>query len=305
MLSPHRLKTGNYVTLAAPGRFVTVDEINDFTRLVKEWGLKVKIDKELFARHHQFAGDDMTRAGCLQKAMDDPGIKAIFCARGGYGSSRILEYINLRQFARYPKWIAGFSDITAIHAFLARNGYESVHALMPFTYHSSDQAAGLSSASLYEALFSGYPEYRFSGHELNTEGIAAGELIGGNLSVIYSLQATQWQFKPVNRILFIEDVDEYLYHIDRMMTNLRLSGFLSRLKGIIVGYMSDMHDNKIPYGEDAYNIIRKAVKLYKYPLCFGFPAGHSDPNNALVIGRKVRLEVSHHSCSLTFMKSGE
>jgi len=300
MISPLKLKSGDTVCLAAPGRFITDSEINDFTGLVASWGLKVKISAELFERHHQFAGDDMTRAGNLQHALDDPGIKAIFCARGGYGSARILDKINIREFARFPKWIVGFSDITALHAFLAGHGYESIHSMMPFTYHSSDPSAAESATTLYKALFSRQLEYGFEGHPLNVGGETEGELIGGNLSVIYSLQATPWQYNPKDSILFIEDVDEYLYHVDRMMTNLKLSGFLGKLKGIIVGYMADMHDNKIPFGEDAFLIINKATSGFRYPLCFGLPAGHGEPNKALIIGRKIRLRVGDSTCSLTF-----
>ena len=305
MISPDILKKGDTISLAAPGRFITETEINDFTGLANSWGLKMNLPAGLFARHHQFAGDDSTRRKCLQQVMDDTEIKAIFCARGGYGSLRILERIKMKKYARFPKWIIGFSDITAIHAYLNNQGFETVHALMPFSYRSSDKDSALSSASLHEVLFTAPPDYQFAGHPMNTIGTAEGELIGGNLSVIYSLQATPWQFNPQNRILFVEDVDEYLYHIDRMMTNLRLSGFLSQLKGIVVGYMSEMHDNKIPFGSDACRIIAAAVKTFGYPVCFGFPAGHKDPNNALILGRKVRLEAGKKLCRLQFAAQDE
>jgi muramoyltetrapeptide carboxypeptidase len=305
MISPDILKKGDTISLTAPARFITEAEINDFTVLAKSWGLKLKIPAGLYARYHQFAGNDSTRGKCLQEVMDDAEIKAIFCARGGYGSLRILEQINIRNYTRFPKWIIGFSDITAIHAWLNHQGFESVHALMPFSYRTSDKDSVLSAASLREMLFTGPPDYQFAGHPMNTTGNAEGELIGGNLSVIYSLQATPWQYHPGNRILFIEDVDEYLYHLDRMMTNLRLSGFLCRLKGIIVGYMSEMHDNKIPFGKDAFKIIADAVKPFGYPVCYGFPAGHKEPNYALIFGRKVRLEAGKNLCRLQFAATDE
>ena len=293
MIPVKQLKQGDRVSLAAPARAIQFSEISDFLDLARnEWGLEVEVDDALFSLDHQFAGDDATRLAVLQKTLDDPGIKAVFCCRGGYGTARLLGSLDLTAFREQPCWVIGYSDITALHALLNRQGIESIHAMMPFTYRSSHPLSKASAESLHMALFRQPEAYHFPPHELNVSGQAEGELIGGNLSVIYSLQATPWQYEPGGRILFLEDVDEYLYHIDRMMMNLRDSGFLEGLAGLVVGYMTDIHDNETPFGRDACRIIADAVKQYGYPVGFGFPAGHQDPNHALIIGRKISLDVS-------------
>jgi muramoyltetrapeptide carboxypeptidase len=301
MNKARQLQKGDRVALVAPARAIHQSEIQDFLDLAtREWGLEVQTEPELFNRDHQFAGDDPTRIAAFQKLIDDPGVKAIFCCRGGYGTTRILNSLDLTAFRKHPGWIIGYSDITALHALLNREGIESMHAMMPFSYTAGRPEVQSSAESLYKALFQEVGDYHFPAHTLNVEGYASGELIGGNLSVIYSLQATPWQYQPRNKILFLEDVDEYLYHIDRMMMNLQASGFLEGLSGLIVGYMTDMHDNETSFGMDAFHIISSAVKPYGYPVGFGLPAGHQDPNNALIIGRKVSLEVSTGRSTLRF-----
>lgn len=291
--------------MIAPARAIHQSEIQDFLDLAtREWGLEVQADPELFNRDHQFAGDDPARIAALQKALDDPGVKAIFCCRGGYGTTRVLNSLDLTAFRKHPGWIIGYSDITALHALLNREGIETLHAMMPFSYRAGRPEVHASAESLHKALFRQAEDYHFPAHGLNVEGHTTGELIGGNLSVIYSLQATPWQYEPRSKILFLEDVDEYLYHIDRMMINLQASGFLEGLNGLIVGYMTDMHDNETSFGKDAYRIISSAVKPYGYPVGFGFPAGHQDPNNALIIGRKASLKVSAAGSTLTFHPRG-
>ncbi len=301
MIRARKLQKGDRVALVAPARAILESEIQDFLDLAtREWGLEVQAEPELFSRNNQFAGDDSTRLALLQKALDDPGIKAIFCCRGGYGTVRLLNSLDLEGFKKQPCWLIGYSDITALHALFNREGVEAMHAMMPFSYRAGEPEINTSADSLYKALFHQIEDYHFPAHPLNIEGHASGELIGGNLSVIYSLQATPWQYKTGNRILFLEDVDEYLYHIDRMMMNLKASGFLEGLSGLIAGYMTDMHDNETSFGKDAYRIISSAVEPYGYPVGFAFPAGHQDPNHALIIGRKASLKVSPEGSSLKF-----
>jgi len=304
MIQASILQKRDRVALVAPARAILEPEIKDFFDLAsREWGLEVEADEKLFSRDHQFAGDDSTRLAVLQKALDDPCVKAIFCCRGGYGTTRLLNSLDLTGFRKHPCWIIGYSDITALHALVNRKGVETIHAMMPFSYRVGKPEINVSADSLYKALFLQTEKYHFPPYQLNVEGHASGELIGGNLSVIYSLQATPWQYESGNRILFLEDVDEYLYHIDRMMMNLQASGFLEGLSGIVIGYMTDMHDNETSFGKDAYQIISSAVKPYGYPVGFGFPAGHQDPNHALIIGRKASLEVRADGSTLQFHPS--
>ena len=233
--------------------------------------------------------------------LDDEEIKAVFCARGGYGTARLLDGIDLNAFARYPKWIAGFSDITALHScILMKTGKAVLHSAMPYTLRDAEGRDDPGLASLFGVLRGKFPHYKVSPDDLNRYGRGKGILLGGNLSVLYSLTGTAYQVPTKGAILFLEDVDEYLYHIDRMMLNLKMSGMLEQLNGLIVGGMTEMHDNNIPYGRNAYEIIRDAVEPYKFPVCFGFPAGHQNPNLAMVLGREVDLVVEAGSVSMDY-----
>ncbi len=290
-LRPQYLKKGDLVGITAPARWVDPSDIGDFMALLKSSGYLAETGS-IHTRHHQFAGDDDARLEDLQAMMDHPGIRAIFCARGGYGSIRLLEQIDLSAFSRNPKWLVGFSDITALHAMLYKRLLcESLHACMPFTVKDVANGTNPGITSMLNALQGKFQEYKVEAHELNRTGQAEGVFLGGNLSVLYSLTGTPFQPDTDNAILFLEDVDEYLYHIDRMMQNLKLSGMLSGLRGLVIGGMVDMQDNHTPFGMDAYNIIHDAVREYSYPLLFGFPAGHQDPNLALVLGRHYMLSV--------------
>ena len=301
-MRPPYLKKGDLVGLTAPARWVNPEDIKEFLDVLNEEGYH-PVMGPIHSRCNQFAGDDPTRLEDLQSMFDHPEIRAIFCARGGYGTIRILPQLVLDEFSRYPKWVVGYSDITALHSLLAvRTGCESLHACMPYSFKdlSSRNNAGIT--SLFDALRGKMPDYRVEAHALNRPGQAEGILIGGNLSVLYSLTGTPYQIDTKNAILFLEDVDEYLYHIDRMMQNLKLCGMLSGLAGLVVGGMTDMNDNEIPYGSEASQIIREAVDKYGYPVLFNFPAGHGDPNLSLVLGRKSRLIVDDQGGKLTVLK---
>jgi len=231
---------------------------------------------------------------------DDPEIKAIVCARGGYGTARLLDGIDLNTFAGSPKWIAGFSDITALHScILMKIGTAVLHSAMPYTLKDKNDP-GLS--SLIGVLRGDFPSYEVKPVDLNRKGRGQGIFLGGNLSVLYSLTGTSYQIPTRGAILFLEDVDEYLYHIDRMMLNLKMVGMLEHLNGLVIGGMTDMKDNDIPFGRNAFEIIREAVEPYDFPVCFGFPAGHQDPNLALVLGREVFLEIDQSGCIMEYIK---
>jgi muramoyltetrapeptide carboxypeptidase len=300
MQLPPYLGKGDRIGITAPARWVEEKDLNHFIRAVEGQGWEVRTGR-IQTRHHQFAGSDGERLADLQAMLDDPEIKAVICARGGYGTGRLIDRVDLNALASRPKWIAGFSDATALHSVvLMKIGLAVLHSPMPYTLREGKDEAGL--ASLINALRGKFPDYEVPPHPLNRPGNAQGILLGGNLSVLYSLTGTPCQIPTRGAVLFLEDVDEYLYHIDRMMTNLRMSGMLGQLNGLVIGGMTDMHDNDVPFGKDAYEIIRDAVEPYDFPVCFGFPAGHQVPNLTLVLGREVHLEVEPGGCRMNYLE---
>jgi muramoyltetrapeptide carboxypeptidase len=288
MITPPYLKKGDKIGIAATARKVSMDELKPAITAFKSWGLEVVPGKNVFQSQDQFAGTDRERAEDLQTMLNDPSIKAIIGARGGYGTLRIIDRLNFDELKKHPKWVVGFSDITVLHAHIHNLGIETLHAKMLINF-TKDEA---SSETLKRALFGALHQHVTPPHVLNRKGTAEGELVGGNLSLLYAIAGSVSDLDTRGKILFIEDLDEYLYHVDRMMMNLKRSGKLDALAGLVVGSMSDMKDNKIPFGKNAEEIILDAVKEFNYPVCFQFPAGHVDTNLALYLGRKVRLEVS-------------
>ncbi len=300
LIVPPFLKPGDTIGIVAPARKVSVDEIAPAIQIVKGWGLNVVLGKNLFGNFNQFSGTDFERAADLQEMFENPDVKAILCARGGYGSVRLLDKINLRDLQRNPKWLVGYSDITVLHGIL-NNWYlvETLHATMPINF-PKDGKDDSSTALLKQTLFGKSPFYNIEPHSLSRKGSGEGFVTGGNLSILYSLSGTDADIAADEKILFIEDLDEYLYHIDRMIMNLKHSGKLKNLAGLVVGSMSEMHDNTIPFGKTAYEIIREAVEEYDYPVCFGFPAGHNGENVPLILGRKAKLDVTNQGATLQF-----
>ena len=294
MKTPKSLQKGDTVAIAAPARKVSEEELMPATSLLESWGLRVVLPDGLFAADNQFAGDDDTRAALLQRLLDDDAVQAILCARGGYGTVRILDKLDFSHFVEHPKWIIGYSDITVLHSHIQRHwGIETLHATMPINI--PDDAVGTpypATETLRQALFGETLGYRFDAHPLNRPGAASGTVVGGNLSILYSLCGSPSDLSTNGKILFIEDLDEYLYHIDRMMANLKRCGHLSNLAALVVGQMSDMHDNAVPFGHTAEEIILDKVQEYGYPVCFGLPMGHNGTENrALVLGREATLTV--------------
>ncbi|MDR3187661.1 MAG: LD-carboxypeptidase [Prevotellaceae bacterium] len=284
---PACLKAGDTVGICAPARRVSPDDVRQAVQVLEAWGLRVRLGKNLFAGNAMLAGDDEQRAADLQALLDAPDVRAILPARGGYGCARLLQKLDFSGLKKAPKWLAGYSDVTAFHLALYRVGVESLHAAMPFKF-----ADAASVDSLRAALFGEDVSRELAPHRLNVKGAATGRLTGGNLSIIYSLQATPYELLPHGAVLFIEDVDEYLYHVDRMMLNLALSGQLGKLNALLVGGMTEMKDSVGGYGKTAYEIISEHVRPLNIPVAFGFPAGHQDPNVALCMGREVQVEVT-------------
>ncbi len=295
-LAPPYLKPGDTVAIVATARKVSKEELEPAVSLLEGHGLRVALGKHIFESHHQFAGTDQQRAEDLQWAINDLHVKAIIVARGGYGTVRIIDMVNTGPLKKSPKWLAGYSDVTVLHSALHKLGIASIHSTMPINFLKHEA----STLSLKQLLFGEALSYEVPAHPLNRPGEARGEIVGGNLSLLYALAATPTDLDTRSKILFIEDLDEYLYHIDRMVLQLKRSGKLAHLGGLIVGGMSDMKDNTIPYGQTAEQIIAEAVSEYHYPVCFGFPAGHTEKNLALYFGREAYLQAGAHGTTLKY-----
>ena len=305
MQSPQSLKVGDQVAIVATARKISQEEIQAAINVFRAWGLKVHIGSSIGKAFHQYAGTDEERRHDLQQALDNPEIAAIFCARGGYGSMRIVDDIDFTGFKAHPKWLVGYSDITVLHAHIQQTcGIQSIHALMPVNFPGLP-VYDLSISSLKMALFGDSLHYV---HAFETPGMgpknrpgeATGVLVGGNLSLLYALQGSVSDLNTQGKILFIEDLDEHLYHIDRMILSLKRSGKLKHLSALIVGGMTDMKDNTIPYGKTAEEIIMEHVSEFNYPIVFGFPAGHTKENRALILGREISLKVEENKVFLGF-----
>lgn len=298
--NPPFLKTGNKIAIAATARKIAAEEIESAISIFKSWGLDVVINESLFESENQFAGNDLIRTKNLQSYLDDKNISAIVCARGGYGTVRIIDKLDFSGFNKNPKWICGYSDITVLHSHLLTHSHlQTLHCTMPINMQEGKEDEE-SIASMKNALFGQQLHYQVSPNPLNKSGEANAALVGGNLSVLYSLLGSSSDIDTNGKILFLEDLDEYLYHIDRMMLNMKRNGKLSNLKGLIVGGMSDMKDNAIPFGKTAEEIICDHVKEFDYPVCFGFPAGHEKKNLAMKFGAEISFTVNDEGCSITF-----
>jgi muramoyltetrapeptide carboxypeptidase len=294
MTTPPYLKKGDKIAIVSTARKITREEIEPAIKIYTSWGLEVMEGAYLYESYNQFAGSDEQRLADMQKMLDDDSIRAIVCARGGYGTVRIIDRLDFSRFVQKPKWIVGFSDVTVLHSHIHRHfKIETLHAIMPVNFKDKcDDNPSLN--SLKKALFGKELTYRYPSEPIFRKGTGKGQLVGGNLSILYSLTHTNSDINTNGKILFIEDLDEYLYHIDRMMMNLRRSGKLDGLAGLIVGAMTKMHDNEVPFDKTANEIIAEAVEDSPYPVCYNFPAGHLDDNRALILGRDVELVVAEN-----------
>lgn len=298
-IRPANLKPGDKIAILSTARKISMEELVAAIEIIQQFGFEVVLGKSIGASYNQFAGTDAERAKDLEFFFKQADIKAILCARGGYGTGRLLDLLDFSLLKKNPKWLIGYSDITALHLYIHKHlQVQTLHASMPINFKTNSQE---SLQSLFGILQGEKPTYNFPTHAFNKPGTVEGELIGGNLSVIYSMQAGIAEIDCADKILFIEDLDEYLYHIDRMLLNLKLSGKLANLKGLIVGGMTDMNDNTIPFGKSALDIIKEYCAAYNFPIVFDFPAGHLAHNLALTLGAKVRLESSSTNSTLKFL----
>ncbi len=295
---PPYLKKGDTIMIVAPAGFVPDStEIEPGIALAKSWGLEVVVGKNAFKKHNHFAGTDAERQSDLQLALDDKKIKAIWCFRGGYGTVRIIDLLDFTAFKKNPKWVIGFSDITTLHTTIHNFGIATIHATMPGGMkNASDDAK----QTLYKALFGFGYGFEIPSNTLNRIGNAKGILIGGNLSILNSMIGSVSEVNTYNKILFIEDVGEDLYRIDRMMYTLKRTGALKNLRGIIVGDFDYKIETDTLFGGTHREIILNAVKEYHYPVIFDFPAGHIVDNHALIFGKEITIEVNQTTSKLFY-----
>ncbi|MEO6637828.1 MAG: LD-carboxypeptidase [Ginsengibacter sp.] len=295
---PPYLKPGDTIGIVCPAGYMPVEKAATAIETLKEWGYRVVVGKTLGHQYHYFSGSDVERLSDLQQMMDDNSINAILCARGGYGTGRIIEKLSFKKFKKNPKWIVGFSDITVLQSHLLTNyRIASLHAPMAAAFNDGENKNAFIQ-SLHDALLGRQAVYSCLGHPFNQKGKSSGVLVGGNLSLLAHLIGTSSDIITKDKILFIEDVGEYIYNVDRMLYQLKRCGRFDDLAGLIVGKFTDMKDSSIPFGQTTEEVIRDIVNEYDYPICFGFPVSHEKENYALKIGVKYELTVSATSVQL-------
>lgn len=299
IIRPSALKPGDSIGICSPARKIPKEDIESALKKIEENGFYPVLGKNMFNEHHQFSGTDDERAEDLQVMLDDPNIKAILFARGGYGTLRIIDKLNFNEFEKNPKWLIGYSDITVLHSQVHTVlNIETLHATMPINFGKDDY----STETLFKVLegHSIIHESENNGLVKNRPGKVTAPIVGGNLSLIYALQASVSDLDTKGKILFLEDIDEYLYHVDRMMISLKRAGKLNGLAGLVIGGMTDMKDNTIEFGQTAEEIIQSHVAEFSYPVCYNFPAGHDHRNYALPLGRNVHLHVEETLARIEF-----
>ena len=294
------LTQGDLIAIVAPAGRVEQSQILPAIEWLEGKGFRVKTGKYLFQKYYQFSARDHERAEDLQDALDDPEVRVVLFARGGYGTVRIISRLNFSNFNKHPKWLAGFSDITLLHNVCRNMGIPSLHGPMCRNFMDDNLRPTEEAEKLLGILMGEKAEYSFESPGNNRKGSAAGQLTGGNLSLLYSLLGTSYDVDTKGKILFLEETNEYLYHIDRMMENFRKGSWMTRLRGMVVGGMTDMNDNAIPFGYSAIESIRRSLEGVDIPVAFGFTAGHLDHNLALIMGAEVDLEVHESGSTLKF-----
>lgn len=297
IITPPWLQKGDAVGIIAPARKVVPEEIAPFTALMQQEGYRVVEAGNLYGSDSQFSGSVEARLCDIQQVFMDREVKAVFAARGGYGAAQLLPGMDWELVRENPKWMVGFSDVTALHAAIGKF-METLHGAMPYSMVMEEPQDAASFRHLLETLRGEQKEYHVAGHPLDRPGGVTGRLTGGNLSVLYSLAGTRYEPEYEGSILFLEDLDEYLYHIDRMVTNFELREIFKKIAGLVVGDFSGMHDNSVPFGRNALEIIAEKVHKYNIPAMFGFPAGHKKSNYPLIFGRVSTLTIEQGSGTL-------
>ncbi|RKD92340.1 S66 peptidase family protein [Mangrovibacterium diazotrophicum] len=298
MHQPAFLKPGDRIRIVSPAGKIDAEKVMPAVELLKQEGFEVLLGQHTFDRHFQFAGTDADRLNDFQEALDDPDCRAIICSRGGYGAIRLVDELNFERFRRSPKWLVGFSDITVLHARFQQEGFCSIHGPMT-AFYLKDGVQTESYRKLMQMVRGNFSTDTFDAHQLNRGGHAEGELCGGNLSIVYSLLGTALAPDTAGKILFIEDLTEYLYHLDRMMHGLKMAGKLKDLSALLVGSFTEMKDNDSPFGQSVEEIIFEAVRDYDFPVYFDCPSGHIDENMPLLFGGQYSLTAQNGQVILT------
>lgn len=302
LIPPPYLKKGDTIMIVSPGgRIKDKHALDAGIELANHWGLVVFFGNHMLSEDHTFAGNDAERTEDLQKALDDSSIKAIWASRGGYGTIRVVDDLDFEGFRKHPKWIIGFSDITVLHNKVHDLGYQSIHAHMPLTLELENLVQEESIETLHRALFGKKLDYRIPASDRNRQGQGMGQLVGGNLSIVYSMLASDTNLEMDGKILFIEDVGEALYHIDRMLISLKRAGYFKNCKGLIVGDFRLKENTDNPFGMTLEEIVLDAVEGTDFPVIFNFPAGHLDDNRALRLGSSVEIRSTDKKARLRFL----
>jgi muramoyltetrapeptide carboxypeptidase len=304
LIQPPYLKAGDTVAIVAPSGILKSreGEVQQAVALLKSWGLHTVVGKHIFSKANHFAGTDAERCEDFQKAMDDPKISAIWCARGGYGTVRILDKLDYTKFKENPKWIVGYSDITALHNQVHNQGFQSLHALMCVSLKKDLKEIEETVETFKMALFGNPTDYVLEGSTYNRAGETEGLLVGGNLTMLHTMLGSDTSINTSGKILFIEEIGEYKYHIDRMLQSLKRAGYFENCKGVIVGNMTNLKKNTTLWGTSVEELILDALSDYDFPIAFNMPAGHEKDNRALVLGQKVELNVAKDKSLVSFLK---
>lgn len=299
MITPPYLKPGDKVGIVSTAKQAEAEEIAAGLETLKSWGLEPVIGANAFKKDGFLAGTDTERTADLQQMLDDDSIKAIFFSKGGYGTLRIIDNLDFAKFRQNPKWIVGYSDITLLHSHIHNYSIQTLHAVM---VQGMGKSIPESSETIRKAIFGESMGYEIPAERENriTETTIEGTLIGGNLSMLYAIIGSESDIDTTDKILFIEDIDEYLYHYDRMMISLKRAGKLKGLKGILVGAMVDIKESTIPFGRNERQMTLEHTAEYGFPVYFGFPSGHVADNRALIMGRKLSITQEGQSIKLEF-----
>jgi muramoyltetrapeptide carboxypeptidase len=293
-----KLKIGDLIYITSPAKAIELSNIRHAQNYLENLGFKVELSKNCLGNFNYFSGSDYERLQDFQEGLDNPNVKAILCARGGYGSVRLIDQLNWAGFIQYPKWIVGYSDITVFHQRLLRYGIPSIHGSMPLNFEENTTEA---IESLINLMKGEVVDYRIESNKYNKCGTAKGKLVGGNLSILYSLLATDDRIDYRDTILFIEDLSEHLYHIDRMLYSFEKAGVFDQIKGLIVGGMTELMDTAVPFGMNYQEIILSHFNYRNIPIIFDFPAGHIPDNRALCLGKNHQIEVGTKHSTLIML----
>jgi muramoyltetrapeptide carboxypeptidase len=302
LVQPPYLKAGDTIAIVAPSGLLKNrnEEIEKAIDLAESWDLNVVVGEHVYEHAGHFAGTDAQRAQDLQKAFDDPKIKAIWSARGGYGAVRILDLLDYSKFKAHPKWLIGYSDITALHNDIHNQGIETIHAMMCTSLEDDLEDIKASISTLKNAIFGSTLSYNLKGSKFNKPGVSSGQLIGGNLTLLHTMLGSRSSINTDGKIIFIEEIGEYAYHIDRMLISMKRAGYFENCKGIIVGDISKVRKNTTPWGKPVKQLILDVFSEYSFPILFNFPAGHEDDNRALILGRNITINVGKEESSVNY-----